>query len=307
MLPKLKDIKINTLKELSLRLGIELTVLQNVVKYINLHYEKFPKRIGKKERMLYKADHSLEEILKRIERRLLDRFDFPPSIQGGIKGRSPFTNAKPHAKKMNVGHFDIKNFFPSVRPRQVYNAFNKLGCSPDVAHLLTRLVTADGHLPQGFETSTKIAAFVLLNADKRLSIFLEKYGAKHTIWVDDITISGKYPIKKLSSGIRKILKQEGFESHKEEVTYLNQRQVVTGVVVNTKPSIRKEKREEVKKIIFKCRKFGIKNYLISIKQKPDITSFVRKINGSLSNMIAIDDKKYRPLYQEWQKIVSNNH
>ena len=198
MLPKLKDIRINTLKELSLRLGIELAILQDVAKYINLHYEKFPKRIGKKERMLYKTDYSLGKIHNRIERRLLDRFDFPPSIQGGIKGRSLLTNTKPHAEKMNVGHFDIKNFFPSVKPRRVYNAFNKLECSPDVAHLLARLVTADEHLPQGFGTSTKIAALILLNADKRLSIFLKKYGIKHTIWVDDITVSGKYPIKKLS-------------------------------------------------------------------------------------------------------------
>lgn len=306
MLPKLKSIRINTLNELSKRLGIELGVLQDVAKHTNIHYEKFPKKIGKKERMLYEADHSLGEIHKRIEVRLLNRFEFPPSIQGGIKGRSPLTNAKPHVQRINVGHFDIKNFFPLVRPRKIYNTLHELGCSPDVAHLLARLVTADSHLPQGFSTSTKIAALVLLNTDKRLTNFFKKYGMKHTIWVDNLTVSGSYPIKKLTPAIRKILRQEGFESHKESFVYSNQRQLVTGIVVNNKPSVRKEKRREVERIIFNCEKLGVRKYLVENPQKLDINGFVRKVNGKLSNMLMIDAQKYLPLYQRWQKIVLDN-
>lgn len=306
MLPKFNSIRINTLNELSKRLGIERGVLQDVAEHIDIHYEKFPKKIGKKERMLYEADHSLGEIHKRIEVRLLNRFEFPPSIQGGIKGRSLLTNAKPHVKRTNVGHFDIKNFFPSVRPSRIYNALNKLGCSPNVAHILARLVTADGHLPQGFRTSPKIAALVLLNADKRLASFLKKYGMRHTIWVDDLTISGSYPIKKLSSEIKNILQQEGFEVHKEEIIYSNKRQLVTSVVVNTKPSVQKERRQEVEKIIFNCEKLGLKNYLMSTECKLSIKSFTKGVNGKLSSMLAIDKEKYQPLYKRWQEIVSNN-
>lgn len=299
MLRKLKSIKINTLNELSKRLGIGLTVLQDVAKHIDLHYEKFPKKIGKKVRMLYEADHSLGEIHGRIETRLLNRFEFPPSIQGGIKGRSLLTNAKPHVKRINVGHFDIKNFFPSVQPSKIYNTLDKLGCSPNVAHILARLVTADRHLPQGFRTSPKIAALVLLNSDKRLAGFLKKYGMRHTIWVDNLTISGSYPIKKLSSGIKNILQKEGFEVHKEEVIYADKRQLVTGVVVNTKPSVRKEKRQEVERIIFNCEKLGVKNYLASTDCELSIKDFIKRVNGKISSMLAIDKLKYRPLWKKW--------
>ncbi|MFA4873620.1 MAG: reverse transcriptase family protein [Patescibacteria group bacterium] len=306
MLPKLKDIKINSLRELSLRLGIELKVLQDVAEYINIHYEKFSKKMGEKVRMLYEADHSLEEIHRQIEKRILNRFDYPLSLQGGIKGRSRLTNAMPHVKKLNVGHFDIKSFFPSVRPSHVYCTFHKLGGAPDVAHLLTRLVTADNHLPQGFKTSTKVAALVLLDADRRLSHFLKKYGVVHNIWVDNLTVSGSYPIKKLVSGIRRILRQEGFESHKEKFVYSHERQAVLGVVVNVKPNVPKDMRKEVDGIVYKCEKFGVRSYLKVTKQNMRIKQFLRHVNGKLSSMLAVDKEKYRPLYERWQKVIASS-
>lgn len=303
-LPKLKTIRINTLREFSLRLGIRLDVLEDAADHIDLHYYNFVKKRGEKERKIYDADHGLRKIHKRIEERILDRFDFPSSIQGGIKGGSLRANAQPHTGQINVGHFDIKNFFPSVKPSRIYNILTGLGCSPDVARLFTRLVTADGHLPQGFGTSTKVAALVLLNADKRITNFLKKYGMRHTIWVDDLAISGSYPIKKLSSAVRKILQQEGFRSHKEEIVYANQRQLVAGVVVNTKPSVRKEVRQEVEDTIFRCERVGIRSYLRETRQRMRVEDFIQKINGRLGNMLAIDGAKYSPLYERWRRIVT---
>lgn len=306
MLPKLKNIKINTLEELSLRLGIELDVLNDVTQHIDLHYEKFLKKIGSKERPLYEADHSLGGIHKRIEGRILDRFDFPPSMQGGIKGRSLLSNASPHVAKVNVGHFDIQNFFPSVRPSRIYRTFVKLGCAPHVSRLLTRLMTADNHLPQGFGTSTKVAALVLLVADRRLRNFLKMFGIKHTLWVDDLVVSGSYPIRKLSSGIKRILNQEGFAVHKEEITYSNKRQLVTGVVVNTKPSVQRERRKSVEATIYQCERFGVVNYIIRNRKGVTTRVFAKKVAGQLSNMLMIDREKYLPLYSRWQKLVADS-
>ena len=44
---------------------------------------------------------------------------------------------------------DLKDFFPSISNRNVYDVFlRRLGCKPDIARYLTKLTTIDGCLPQ---------------------------------------------------------------------------------------------------------------------------------------------------------------
>lgn len=299
-------IEIKTTGHLASRLGVPLAVLEDLAAHSDLHYDKFDKQVGKKVRTLYMADASLTRIHKLIQKHLLDTFNYPLSLQGGIKQRSLSTNASPHTGKKNVGRFDIKNFFPSVRPKRVYNTFVALGCAPDVARMLTRLVTADNHIPQGFKTSPKIAALVLLSADRRLRPFLKKYGIRESVWVDDFILSGDYPIKKLAPAVRKIFQQEGFVSHKEDVMYANQRQIVTGAVVNAKVGVLKEMRKLVMAIVHGSEKFGVKEYYKhSVKEKTSLRKFIQQVDGQLSHMMALDKAKYTPLQARWRKATEN--
>ena len=302
---KLSTISIKRPKELSLRLGIPLDILVTVSENMHVHCWSFEKKVGKKVRTLHDVSPVLKGIQERIDKEILDRFDYPESFKGGIKGGSLRSNALPHSGKRNIGNFDLKDFFPSVKPSRVYKTFVSLGSSPDVARLLTKLVTADNRLPQGFLTSPKVAALILLKMNARLEKLFLSHGVKHTFWIDDLTVSASFPIEKLKLTIKKIAKQEGFIIHKDEdtPTYHNKRQTVTGAVVNTKPSVPKERRIDIKKVVYLCEKVGIRAYWREhIKPDASLTKFVESTRGKISSMIAIDPK-YRSLADRWEAMT----
>ena len=305
---KLSTINIKRPKELSLRLGVPLDVLVSVSENMQLHCWSFEKQVGKKVRTLYNVSPELKGIHEKIDKEILDRFDYPKNFQGGIKGGSLRSNALPHSGKRNVGNFDLKNFFPSVKPSHIYKVLVSLGSNLNVARLITRLVTADSCLPQGFLTSPKIAGLVLLKMNKRLEKLFTSHGAKHTFWIDDLTVSASFPIEKLKPIIKKIAEQEGFIVHKDEdsPTYNNKRQMVTGAVVNTTPSVPKEKRIATEKVVYLCEKQGIRAYWRGyIKPSLSLQKFVESTRGKISSMVAIDPK-YRPLATRWEVLAKTS-
>lgn len=305
---KLSSINIKRPRELSLRLSVPLNILVSVSENMQLHCWSFEKKVGKKVRTLHNVSPELKGIHEKIDKEILDRFDYPTNFQGGIKGGSLKSNALPHSGKRNIGNFDLKNFFPSVKPSHIYKVLVSLGSSPDVARLITRLVTADSCLPQGFITSPKVAGLVLLKMNKRLEKLFASHGARHTFWIDDLTVSASFPIEKLKPIIKKIAEQEGFIIHKDEntPTYHNERQMVTGAVVNTKPSVPKEKRMATEKTVYLCEKQGIRAYWREyIKPTLGLQKFTESTRGKISSMIAIDPK-YRSLAVRWEYLVKVN-
>ena len=207
---KRRFLKINTSRELGYQLGLPEAFLIRIMKSIQAHYKTFPDRDKKgKERIFYSADLDLKKIHKKINK-LLNIIDFPFNIQGGLVGCSIATNASIHSGKKFVANYDIKNFFPSVNYKTVYKSFRAQKCSPDVSRILTRYTSADGSLPQGFATSPKVSGIVLLGVNKRLSALFQRFGLIHSFWIDDLTISGNYPIKKFQKILYKIFKQAGF-------------------------------------------------------------------------------------------------
>ncbi len=304
---KFPHIKINRPQELAKRLKIPLDVLNRIAGNMAPHYHSWEGTKNGKTRKFYRAEHDLEAIHEKLNTEIFDRFDFPTEFQGAIQGRSLRSNALLHTGKKNVARFDIKQFFPSVHPRRVYNTLKRLGCQPDVARLITRLVTADGHIPQGFKTSPKVAALVLLPVNKRVIRLTEPFGVTPSLWVDDLSLSGSYPLRKLKPSIRKIFRQSGFTVHKDEdsPTYSNNRQIVTGVVVNTKPSVRREVREEIEKVVFLAEKNGLRWYRRNHAQKIGLSKLGASVGGRIANMIAIDKEKYAPLQVRWQKVLEN--
>src|SRR2546428_505995 len=97
--------------------------------------------------------------LKRLQWKLLDfitRIPYHPILYGG-----PNTSARmaalPHRGQPVVVALDIKDFFPSVKAKEVREEFLRLGYSPSVAAAITRLVTYKNRLPQGAPTSPAVA------------------------------------------------------------------------------------------------------------------------------------------------------
>ncbi len=128
--------------------------LQEIANAMENHYHTFEKYSSGKLRKFYVPHNQLRHALLAI-RRLVREVQFPKEIIGGRKGARLVDFARPHVRRPCILKLDVKNFFPSIGHKLVYHTFvDRLDCAPDVGRLLTRLVTADCHVPQGFHTST---------------------------------------------------------------------------------------------------------------------------------------------------------
>jgi len=185
---------------------------------------------------------------------LLSRIALPAYLHGGVRGHSPRTNALIHIGKAAILKFDLQDFFPRIRPAQVYKTLvERLGCSAEVARVLTRLVTLDGGLPQGSPTSTAVANLVIVPLAKRLNGLATSHASDYGQFVDDGAISGPGYIERLRPLVEKIIRQEGFRAspkpHKRLTLYWYQEQAVTGVKVNREIDAPQEKVREVSDLL----------------------------------------------------------
>lgn len=287
---------INTINELALQLELPANFLIETADNLDNSYYTFEKKIIKQDgatkvRKFFNSNKDLKLIHKRINK-LLDCLQYPDSIQGGIRGKSIITNATIHSGKKYVANFDISQFFPSIDYHVVYKVYRFLRCTPDVARLLTRLTTADSHLPQGFGTSPKISGLILLEIDLRLSRLFKKYGLKHSFWIDDLTVSGDRSIKKYKNIINKIFQQSGFKLNQSKTNFTNsrQKQTCTGLTINYQPNADKAIREKVRKELYLCKRFGVNNFLNKHNILINKETYIQSLKGKISFICSTNPK-----------------
>jgi len=177
--------------------------------------------------------------LKTIQRRLLDnlllRLPRSASSFGQAKGRTIKDNAEVHARSKFILKLDIKDFYPSIHSTKVYKfSIERQECSPDVAHILTALTTYNYSLPLGTSTSPMLADIIVKPIDVRINGMANKVGLKYTRYVDDLTLSGNFPLERMKSMVIKVLRQSGFKTKKEKLIYyrpiqIGEERIITGV------------------------------------------------------------------------------
>lgn len=307
MKKQLDSLTINRTKELAHQIGVPLDVIHKIVEEKSKH---FVKRTGKdkkgEDREFYQASPELEAIHEKFLKKVLYRLKIPYSFQGGVKKRSLFSHANIHSNKRNIAVFDIKKFFPSVTPEKVFFTFRELGCQKDVANFIKDLVTADGHLPQGFKTSPFVSVLVLLKTDSRLSGFLNKLGFNHSFWIDDLTVSGNASLdSRVCNYIKKIFQRDGFVIHKDENNPIDrsEQQVVTKIIVNKNPNLVKEKRENIEKVVYVCNLIGIREFRRQYYPNLTLGEIVDRVSGQISYYVSLREDK-RHLIEEWRGLVS---
>ena len=146
--------------------------------------------------------------LRRLQRSLYQNLLLPKLIRnphsfGGVAGKNTLACVQQHQKQRFFYSGDVRNFYPSIPFQRVQRLFMALGCSTEVARLLTRLTTHNYRLEQGFITSPIIADQIFRHADRRISDLCAKQALTYTRYVDDITISAPFNLAK--SGIPKTI------------------------------------------------------------------------------------------------------
>jgi RNA-directed DNA polymerase len=244
------------------------------------HYIRYevPKRRGGK-RVILAPKAELKAIQRRVYHDLLSKLPIHDAAHGFVPHRSIVSNASPHVGKAVVLNLDLKDFFPSIRYRQIRGLFLSLGYALPVASALSLLCTEYDRKPinrggktvyvtlnerslvQGAPTSPTLANLVARRLDKRLTGMAQKLGLTYTRYADDLTFSGNddgkiFPAQELAQAI---IADEGFTVHKEKTRIYRQsnRQIVTGIVVNQQTNVPRDVRRMVRAILNNATKTGL--------------------------------------------------
>lgn len=187
--------------------------------------------------------------LAKVHRRiamLLARIDTPPYLHSAKKGRSYISNAAAHSVDDGCVKIDVRKFYSSARAQAVYHFFlDRMACDGDVAGMLAKLLTVDGHLPTGSSASPIVSYFAYEDLFHELAVLAEACGCKMTVYVDDIVFTGVGATRRLLFAARKAIGKRHLHGHKTKLFRPGQPRVITGVVV-TKSGLRLPNRRQVR-------------------------------------------------------------
>ncbi len=269
--------------------------------------------------------------LKRVQWRILDgilgRVPAHPAAHGFIAGRSICTNAGPHVGQRVILKLDLENFYPSVTLNRVVAIFRSLGYCREAAIWLGRLdrttsLPATIHrqmesnadlapylgrrLPQGAPTSPALANLSAFSLDLRLTGLARRFGANYTRYADDLTFSGNDQfLRSLAVFIQlvdQIVRSERFSLNKKKrkVIRNNQRQTVTGVVVNSHPNVARRDYDILKAILTNCVRRGP-----STQNHDRHESFSAHLQGRIAHVIQLNSARGERLRQLFDQIDWN--
>src|SRR5690606_17568744 len=197
---------------------------------MHLYVHSFPTR---RSSDLEKPNKSLDIYQSRIAS-LLCRIEPPDFIHSGTKRRSHVTNAKIHLANENTFTTDIKSFFPSTPIEKVFYFFyGVMKCEPDVADLLAKLCTCNGHIPTGSRISMPMSCWANEKMFRELKNLSIQHNVTMTLYVDDITFTGSNVNKIFVNTVKKIITRHGHVMHpKKSILYpKGSVKVITGVVI----------------------------------------------------------------------------
>lgn len=306
-------------EELALAMGITLSELRFLaferrVSRIS-HYRRFamPKKTGG-ERIISAPMPRLKRAQYWVLDNILARAPLHQAAHGFVPGRSIVSNAAPHVGQAVVINLDLKDFFPSIGMPRIKGVFAQLGYSEQVATILALLSTEaatdevgiDGEtffvahgeraLPQGAPSSPALTNILCKRLDARLQACAAKLGFRYTRYADDLTFSGGADARKLAGKLlwraKQIVIDEGFTPHpdKQHVMRDAQRQMVTGIVVNQKPSLERETLRRFRATLFQVEKDGPAG-----KQWNGNTNVIDALEGYAQFMRMVDPAKGLPL------------
>ena len=216
-------------------------ISQYTIYQLSIHSTKYykvytiPKKSGKL-RTICQPNRKLKGLQSWILTNILNKVKVSSSCKGFEKNSSTLDNALPHKGSNTLLTIDLKDFFPSITNKQVYNVFKTLGYNKLIATLLTNICTHSNSLPQGSPCSPKLANIVAWKLDLRIQGYVGRRGINYTRYADDLSFSGLNPSKvvKILPMIRKIIENENFNINhsKTRIAGASRSKIVTGLIIS---------------------------------------------------------------------------
>lgn len=265
------------------------------------------KRNGKK-RKIDEPLPSLKEIQEWILNEILYSIKISPYGKAYVPNKSIKDNARFHKKQKKVLTIDLKDFFPTIGYKRVLSVFRKVGYREHVAVMLSNLCCLNGSIPQGAPTSPALSNIIASGMDYKIVEYLKNSQIRYTRYADDLTFSGDFNEGDLIKNIERIVNRQGFSINekKTKVRKQNQRQEVTGIVVNEKMQIERKIRRKIRSDAYYIKKFGIENHMIYTNEKHK--NYLYHLIGlsSYASFINPSDKKMKEYIQIFKEELKND-
>jgi len=223
---------LTTKKRLEKLLGKPINKLKGLLSKSN--YRVFFIEKNGKKREIQAPTYELDVVHTRIASMLV-RLAVPDYLHSGIKGRSNITNAEVHIGDHPVLTMDIQKFYPSVTKKSIYHFFHHtMNSAPDVAGVLAELCSYEDHIPTGSRLSMPLSFWANHTMYSNINSFCTRKEGVMSVFVDDLTFSGKNVNKLFRQSVEGIIKDAGLIVHPDK-TQLYRRDIpklITGVIVD---------------------------------------------------------------------------
>ncbi|MCM2372356.1 reverse transcriptase family protein [Aporhodopirellula aestuarii] len=295
------------------------------------HYVHF--RVPKKNggtRSLAAPRPQIAACCRWIDHEILRLIPPHPAAHGFVLRRSTVTAAEPHVGQDVIVNMDLSDFFPTITFPRVRGWFASLGYSRQVATVLALLctesprtpvdvntsdiggqssprlwlATGSRQLPQGACTSPAISNLVCRSMDRRLTGLCEKLGWKYTRYADDLSFStsekGESQIGYLIHRVSGIVRDERFaiNDSKTRIQRRNNRQSVTGLVVNDRVNVPRETVRRLRAILHHAKTEGL-----AAQNRDGHDDFYGWLTGMIGYVRAVDPVKGERLQSQLAEVV----
>lgn len=295
-------------QHLSLLVGYKEIYLIKVSNSQELFYREF--EIKKKNKIDYRTISeplpNLKNIQRWILREILNKLEPSEYSKAFRPNYSIKDNAKFHKRQKKVLTIDIKNYFESIGYDKVLVFFRNLGYNKQVSVMLANICTLNNGLPQGAPTSPMLSNLITKKLDRRIAGFTKKQNIRYTRYADDLTFSGDFDEGYVIRFTKSILNSEGFaiNDSKTRVRLRNQRQEVTGIVVNEKMQASRSYRRDFRKQMYYIKKYGLDSHVNSIDAGSKI-NYLYHLLGMANFIININpnDKETRDNFYYLKELL----
>ncbi|MGE0077645.1 MAG: reverse transcriptase family protein [Bacteroidales bacterium] len=318
----LKLLRIDTPYELCKLLDATFSEVENVINnpaYIHFHRPK--KKGGYRE--IYAPSNELKRIQKRLNYYLQAYYLCikPKEVHGFVINPHYLgthcniaANAKIHVGRESVLNIDLKDFFPSIRAKQVKELLlsDIFNFDEQITNAITLLTTLNGRLPIGAPTSPVISNFICRVLDEDLIEFSKDHGFAYTRYADDLTFSSSRKIShdELLDIINIITKNNfSINQKKLRIQSKNRKQTVTGLTVNDRVNVDRILLKKVRAMIHDLSLNGLdeavkKHYKSHILTDEMRVTFLNRLRGYVNFIGQIrgkDDTLYLIFKNKFEK------
>ncbi|MET0650871.1 MAG: reverse transcriptase domain-containing protein [Hyphomicrobiaceae bacterium] len=258
-------------------LGKMLWTLYRAPDDVRYRHFEIPKRSGGM-RPIHAPIGLVRELQDRLHVDFKQHYRAHPNAHGFIDGRSVASNAAEHTARRWVLNIDLEDFFPTINFGRIRGLLMRppfeLGLA--AAAVCAQIVTHRNGLPQGAPTSPVLSNFIAATLDRRLLRLARDHKLTYSRYADDITFSTDLPQFPPSIAVHEQIEGGGFRVAAGEALQqtiracgfsINDKKVriqgrgvhqsVTGLCVNTRVNVERQRIRRIRAMLHAWQKFGL--------------------------------------------------